>query len=128
MIVQQLETPYNKKEKIRWKTFRDWRLIRKNRESFPPRTICIIRYCNVCCLNVINTQSLHHKNDWTSKNLDYTLQFFMLLGVYYLLYCQYPLFHMKCLFTKMQSNIATHSNTIRIDQYCIVSPLVASEY
>ena len=28
-------------------------------------------YCNVCCLNVINTQSLHHKNDWTSKNLDY---------------------------------------------------------
>ena len=24
--------------------FRDWRLIRENRESFPPRTICIIRY------------------------------------------------------------------------------------
>ena len=23
----------------------DWRLIRENRESFPPRTICIIRYC-----------------------------------------------------------------------------------
>ena len=26
-------------------------------------------------LNVINTQSLHYKNDWTSKNLDYTLHF-----------------------------------------------------
>ena len=23
-------------------------------------------YCNVYCLNVVNTQSLHHKNDWTS--------------------------------------------------------------
>ena len=22
-------------------------------------------YCNVCCLNVVNTQSLHHKIDWT---------------------------------------------------------------
>ena len=29
-------------------------------------------YCIVCYLNVVNTQSLHHKNDQTSKNLDYT--------------------------------------------------------
>ena len=41
-ILQQFETPYNKKENIRWKTFVDWRLIRENRESFPPQTICII--------------------------------------------------------------------------------------
>ena len=39
-------------------------------------------YCNVCCLNVVNTQSLHHKNDWASKNLDYTLQFLMFLYSY----------------------------------------------
>ena len=42
----------------------------------------IVIYCNVCCLNVVNAQSLYHKNDWTSRNLDYTLQFFMLLYSY----------------------------------------------
>ena len=36
------ETPYDKK-KNSLENFRDWRLIRENRESFPPRTICIIR-------------------------------------------------------------------------------------
>ena len=39
-IVQQFDTPYNKKEKNSPENFRDWRLIR---ESFPPRTIYIIR-------------------------------------------------------------------------------------
>ena len=43
-IVQQFETPYNKKDKNSLENLRDWRLIRKNRESFPPQTICIIRY------------------------------------------------------------------------------------
>ena len=43
-IVQQFETPYNKKDKNSLENLRDWRLIRENRESFPPRTICIIRY------------------------------------------------------------------------------------
>ena len=40
---------------------------------------CTLRYiaiyCNVCCLNVVNAQSLHHKNDWTSRNLGYKLEF-----------------------------------------------------
>ena len=43
-IVQQFETPYNKKDKNSLDNLRDWRLIRENRESFPPQTICIIRY------------------------------------------------------------------------------------
>ena len=101
----------------------------------------IVIYCNFCCLNVINTQSSHHKNDLTSKNLDYTLQFLMLLysytrviqGVYSLLYYQNPYAHMKCLFTKIQSNIAIwqyiaiHSNTICSTALtCIVSPLIAT--
>ena len=43
-IVQQLETPYNKKYKNSLENLHDWRLIRENRESFPPWTICIIRY------------------------------------------------------------------------------------
>ena len=83
----------------------------------------IVIYCNVCCLNVINTHSLHHNNSWTSGNLDYTLQFLMfytvIQGVYSLLDCQNPYSHIKCLFTKIQSNIAIwqyiaiHSNTIR---------------
>ena len=42
-IVQQFKTPYNKKEKSLLENLRDWRLIRENHESFPPRTICIIR-------------------------------------------------------------------------------------
>ena len=40
-IVQQFETPYNKKDKNSLENLRDWRLIREN---LPPRTICIIRY------------------------------------------------------------------------------------
>ena len=32
-------------------------------------------YCKVCCFNVVNIQLLHHKNDWTSGNLAYILQF-----------------------------------------------------
>ena len=43
-IVQELETPFNKKDKNLLENLRDWRLIRENRESFPPRKICIIRY------------------------------------------------------------------------------------
>ena len=43
MIVQQFETPYNKKDKNSLENLRDWRLICENRESFPLRTICIIR-------------------------------------------------------------------------------------
>ena len=43
-IVQQFETPYNKKDKNLLENLRDWRLICKKHECFPPRTICIIRY------------------------------------------------------------------------------------
>ena len=35
-IVQQFETPYNRKKKKSLENLRDWRLIRKNHESFPP--------------------------------------------------------------------------------------------
>ena len=54
-----------------------------------------------------------------------------LQGVYSFLYCRNPYSHMKCLFTKVQSNIAIwqyiaiHSNTVRnIALTCIVLPLV----
>ena len=43
-IVQQFETPYNKKDKNLLENLCDWRLICENLKSFPPRTICIIRY------------------------------------------------------------------------------------
>ena len=59
---------------------------------------------------VVNAQSLNHKNNWTSRNLDYTLEFLYfyiaIQGVYSSLYCQNPYSHMKYLFTKIQSNIA----------------------
>ena len=52
-------------------------------------------------------------------------------GIYSFLYCQNPYFHMKCLFTKIQSNIAIwqyiaiHSNAIcNMASTHIVSPLV----
>ena len=35
-IVQQFETPYNKKDKNSLENLCDWRLIRENSESFPP--------------------------------------------------------------------------------------------
>ena len=83
-------------------------------------------YCNVCCLNAINTQSLHHKIDWTWIIHFSFLYFYMVTqGIYSLLYCQNPYSHMKCLFTKIQSNIAIHSNIIRNIAFTrIVSPLV----
>ena len=40
------------KKKNSLENFRDWRLIRENRESFSPRTICIIRYQELLQLNV----------------------------------------------------------------------------
>ena len=43
-IVQQFETPYNKKVKKSLENLCDWRLIHENCESFPPQMICIIRY------------------------------------------------------------------------------------
>ena len=46
-IVQQFETPYNRKAKNLLENLRDRRLIRENRKSFPPRMICIIRYITI---------------------------------------------------------------------------------
>ena len=77
-------------------------------------------YCNVGCLNVVNGQSLHHKNDWTSRNFDYTLSFLcfytVIQGVYSFLKPIFP-YEMPFL-KKFQSNVAIwqfiviHSNTI----------------
>ena len=59
-IVQQFKALYNKKEKNLLENLRDWRLIHENCESFPPRTICIVRYlmdpkqCLVGHLNKLN--------------------------------------------------------------------------
>ena len=50
-IVQQFETPYNKKEKF-VENLRNWRLIRKNRKSFPPRTIYIIQYYTLNIMHI----------------------------------------------------------------------------
>ena len=47
-IVQQFKVPYNRKAKNSLENLRDWKLIRENREKFPPRTICIIRYAEIC--------------------------------------------------------------------------------
>ena len=55
--------------------------------------IYIAIYCDILhCLIVVNVQSLYryHKNDKTSRNLDYTLKFFTLL--YSFTGCSYILF------------------------------------
>ena len=64
-IVQQFETPCNRKAKNSLENLRDWRLIHENRESFPPRTICIIRYMLGICTNMhmdcfFPSQSFYH--------------------------------------------------------------------
>lgn len=93
--------------------------------------LCITIYCSVCCRNVIHTQSLHYKIDWTwIIHLSFSYFYVVIQGAYSLLYCQNPYSHMKWPFTKIQSNIETwqciviHSNTIRNTALtCIVSPL-----
>ena len=59
--------------------------------------------------------------------------YIVIQGVYSLLYCQNPYSHIKCLLTKIQSNIAIwqyiaiHSNTIRnMALTHIVSPLIGT--
>ena len=44
--------------------------------------VTIVMYYNAFCLNGVNIQSLHCKNDWNSGNLDYTVQFLRLYRVY----------------------------------------------
>ena len=85
----------------------------------------IVIYCNVCCLNVINTQSLHHKNDWTSKNLDYTLQFLMLLygftGCIFFTLLPKPMFPCEMSFYQNPTkycNTLKHNTQYSIDLYC----------
>ena len=43
--------------------------------------VYIYTYSNVCCLNIVSTQSLHCKIDWNSDNLDCTLQFLTFLSL-----------------------------------------------
>ena len=92
-------------------------------------------YCSVCCLNVVNTQSLHHKNDWTSKNLDYTLQFLMLLysytGCIFFSLLPKPIFPYEMSFYHnpiKYCNMAIYCNTLKCNTALIriVSPLIAS--
>ena len=54
-IVQQFETPCNKKEKNSLENLRDWRLIHENRKSFPPQTICIVRYVKLIVISMHGT-------------------------------------------------------------------------
>ena len=59
-IVQQFETPYNERKNLQ-ENLHDWRLIRK---SFPPQTICIIRYIQqllyVCIHHHVTKAELHN--------------------------------------------------------------------
>ena len=87
-------------------------------------------YCNVCCLDGINTESLHHKNDWTSKN-DYTLQFLILLcgytGCIFFALLPKPKYPYEMSFYQnpiKYCNMAIYCNTLKhntqysIDLYC----------
>ena len=98
----------------------------------------IVIYCNVCCLDVVNAHN-HYTTKMTGSletwiiHLSFLCFYTVIQGVYSVLYCQNPYSHVKCLFTKIQSNIAIwqyiaiHSNTIRNTALTrIVSPLVSS--
>ena len=52
-------------------------------------------YCNVCCLKVASIQSLHCKNNWTSYNLEHTIQFLtnLMVMIFYSLTCNTALTH-----------------------------------
>ena len=42
----------------------------------------ILQYSAILfCLHVVNAQLLHHKSDWTCRNLDYTLEFLRIYTV-----------------------------------------------
>ena len=88
-------------------------------------------------LNVIITQLSHHKIDWTSKNLDYTLQFLVLLYGYtaciLFTLLPKPIFPYEMSFYQnpiKYCNMAIYCNTLKhntqysIDPYC--SPVIAT--
>ena len=93
---------------------------------------CTLQYGYIdVCLNVVNAQSLHHKNDWTSRNLDYTLEVFTLLYSYpgYLCFSLLPkpIFPYEISFYQnpiKHCNMAIYCNTLKhntqygIDPHC----------
>ena len=88
--------------------------------------------------NVTNAQSLHHKVDWTSKNLDYTLQFLMLLygytGCIFFTLLPKPIFPYDMSFYQnpiKYYNMAIYCNTLKHNmQYgidpCCFTPIMQS--
>ena len=99
-IVQQFETPCNKKKLL--ENLRDWRLIRENRESFPPRTICIIRCVCVCvCVCVcacvcVRTCVCVHVSVWIWENVhSWHTQFFSTL-VSHKIYLKWQILNVNC--------------------------------
>ena len=88
-------------------------------------------YCNVCCLNVVNAQSLHHKNDWTSRNLDHTLEILTFLHSYteciFFSLLRKPIFPYEMSFYQnpikycnmaIYCNMVKHNTQYDIDPYC----------
>ena len=98
---------------------------------------CNIYYCNTiqyglkkisiyCTLQyivlsyVVNAQSMHHKNDSASRNLDYKLEFFMLLynytGCIFFSLLLKPIFPYEMSFYQnpiKYCNMAIHCNTLK---------------
>ena len=91
-------------------------------------------YCDILqyiAVLVVNAQSLHHKNDWTSRNLDYTLEFFTLFysytGCVFFCLLLKPVFPYEMSFYQnpiKYCNMAVYCNTLKcntqygIDPYC----------
>ena len=90
----------------------------------------IALYCNVCCTNVVNAQSLHHKTNWNSINLDYILEYFTLIYSYagcVLFLLPKPIFSyemsfyqnpIKHCYMAMYCNTLKHNTQYGIDSYC----------
>ena len=90
-----------------------------------------------CYVNVVNDLSLHHKNDWTSSNLDYTLQFIMIYmviqGVHFFFVTK-PIFPYEISFyhnpvtycnIAIYCNTLTHNTQYGLDLYCLTPNLCA---
>ena len=98
----------------------------------------ILIYCTLLYIAMFVVLMLYILNHYTMKmtgplktwiiHFSFSCFYMVMQSVYCLLYCQNPYSDMKCLFTKIQSNIAIHLNTIRNTALTrIVSPLKQTE-
>ena len=84
----------------------------------------------VVLINLVNAQSLHHKNDWTTRNLNYELEFSILsysyTGCIFFSLLPNPYFHTNVFYQNpiKYCNTLKHNTQYANDPYCFTPSIL----